>query len=205
MTDKLRIVKDILKIVISILIISMFVKSCSKASMLDLTSNLRKIEAKGIVNTGFTDWFISTNNGYINSIQNDMNRSGYQGYAICKISSNSSYYPDRIVIVISNSSTITNRSNDTNNAQYNNWNISNGTMYMFKITGQTEIQGTLKMNSATFQYAYTELPINTRSLQLGAGEEFGQNIINPALDFVPTGERRYYSCRYTTCTKIKNK
>lgn len=174
--------KKCLYLLVSALCFLLLFCPSSNASMSsDLVDNIRTLEEKGLLNydasTKFENWF---NNSYCKYYID----SGYP-YCIGATTSTSNEKPNTIGIFISNSksnATITNNNTTWNyifNLYYNNFNWSNNTV--------SSNAGGWQLNNTTWKYFYTPyFSINTTSMKLNAGEEYGGNYLTgPSLVFTP--------------------
>lgn len=162
-----------------ILLLGIYSESFCSIDTNTFQNDLLKIENKGGFTSGFTNSIMSSTD-----FMRGLNDSNYNGYVIAKISTGvSGSIDDNSVLIFLSANNIVNGSGTLST----NWSsFGRFTGYVFNSSGRLYRQGNLQFNLCNFSYAYTTINVNTTSLKLNAGEEFGTNYINKAFKFIPS-------------------
>lgn len=186
MKESILNIKNILKIIISVLIIFSMLKSCARATVnvTQLTEDLNKLVDKGKIGRfpSGTNWDQLTSQG------------NFVGYYIL-ITGNTGSYSNKLIIgkwLNDINSNIVNYPNQQWWGYYRSgYSYPFNTLsYCFELdSGVSSTQGNLNLNDSNIIYAYTTKNIRTDAITLDAGEEYGQNIINQRFEFTQQGEQ----------------
>lgn len=148
-------------------------------SLTELQNNIQKIEDAGLLQSGATQTMINSD-GWNNSSDSVVSLSNIRSdYLIVITTSNSDEYANRIFILFGDGE-CQNLSTNPSSRLYYNWTFRGPQFYL---SGSSVNAGLHNLNKASFLYAYSTGGINTRSLQLSAGQELNYKIINIGIDW----------------------
>lgn len=146
----------------------------------EIYNNCQKLYTNGLISQQTLDYvynnigstqFSGTNNNYIIFIGQGTRYNGGNNGRMQKLSTTRSLY---IIQPLDNATSIGNYTNDSSNTLYTMWSNSSGTMRVSTTSNGNTSWGNFPYNDAVDGfYCYTTIPISTRLLTLGAGEEIG--------------------------------